>query len=507
MNKINKFSDAIITLCSVMLAFIMYNNILINADVAWHVEGARRILAGGDYLTNLLDNNSPYVFIFYIPVIWLSKIKVISCNYLINLYLLLWILATLALCHYLLSRIYLRDNLTKRVVYFTLIFILCFLPQASFGQREIVLVMLFLPYLFVRLHALLAPGTSLNFIIVILSVLFAILAISQNYFYLVLPLFLDSYITIKRKCVSNSCWFFYLGISISILNIAIAYPDYFQYIVPMTLCYEAGFNFPITLLLFEILVVISVLTILLIISHYKNIGDKNDVTALSGLIFLSLLIYFFEMKVWYYHLYPALAFTLLLLSLIAAKCSQDKFFHNGHQHNEIILVTSLAMLFTMTFTVATYIKDSIINFHNPKEETKLWIQYVQQHFDHKKLFFFVIRLGPAYISSIYTNVTIVSPWSNPWFLPNMIKNYSTGQFCNPVRDLNIFFTLTAKALKGTAPDFIIIEDVDKSVTYLGSPFSYRHFFSQDKQIQSLLKNYLLFDHYLGFDIYQKKKTF
>ncbi len=507
MKKINKFSDAIITLISVVLAFIIYNNIFVNADVAWHIEGARRVLAGADYLTNLFDNNSAYVFIFYIPVVWLCKLTLITGHYLLNAYLLLWILVVLYLCHYLLTKIYLQNKLTKRALYFTAVFILCFLPQASFGQREIVLVLLFLPYLFVRLHALIASPTKLSPTIIAISILLAIFAIGQNYFYIALPLFLDSYITIKRKFFNKYCWFFYLGIVLSVLYIVIAFPNYFPSIVPLTLCYESSFNFPFTLLLFEILVLISILAITMILFHYRNLGDKNDITLFSGLIFFSLVIYFFEMKVWYYHVYPAVAFTMLLLSLIATKCYQGKFFYQQHRHNEIILVMSLAMLFTILFTIAGYFKQNILRFHDSKSETNLWINFVKEHFDNKKLFFFVIRLGPSYLLPLYSNVTIASPWSNPWFLSNIIRNYDSGLFCNPVRDLDIFFNLTAKALQSTQPDFIIMENVEKSVLYLGSPFSYKHFFSQNKQIQSAFQNYFFWSNYLGFDIYQRKDTF
>lgn len=499
--------DITITALSLMVAFVIYNHVLINADVAWHIEGARRILAGGDYLTNLLDNNSPFVFGFYIPVIWLLKTHLFKPIPIIITYLLLWGIISLTLCYLVINRIKAYTDFTKRTVYYSLVFIVCFLPQASFGQREIILITLFLPYFFLKLHSLLnANTTSLPSMIVALSILMAVVAIAQNPLYLALPIFIDLFVYVNGNRLRLYSVFFYLGFLLCAILTPIYYPNYIKSIIPMTFCYEPGFNFPIIVLFLEILAVISLMTILLITVHYKKLEEKKDIALLTGLMILAFLIYFLEQKLWYYHFYPVLTFTVLVLAIIAAKSWQRLLFHHEHPQNEITFYISAAMLMMITITIGMYLKNQIVIFQDPRSSYKRWIHYAQQHFANKKLFFFEILLQPSYTLPLYTNSIIVSPWSNPWFLPAMIKNKNTGAFCNPQQDLKTFFAITAKSLQEQQPDFIIVEDLYNKIKYLGGSFSYIDFFSADASIKNQLNDFYLYDNYLGLIIYKRKSV-
>lgn len=507
MNK-SRALDALITLTSLLIAFWVYSNIFINADVAWHLEGAKRILTGGDYLNNLLDNNHPVVFLFYAPVIWLSKTKLISMPAAFHLYVLLWILTSLIICYYLINKIYsTKETFTKRFLYYTLLFALVFLPHYTFGQREIIMVTFFAPYLFLSIYTLVSPHSTIPKTLLVIIAVLGGFGIAQNLFYIFLPLFLDGYIIFKKRKFGLHQIILYTVIALIVLLTAIIYPNYFTRIVPLLLCYEPGFNFPITMLLLEISLVISLMTLSIVAFHRKKIKGMADIFLTSAMVIISVIICILEQKIWFYHFYPSLAFTLLLLAMLLAKAHDHHLFktHNDIQ-NIVTICLCCAIMFTLAAISLGYLRMNMYAFHHPQNELRQWIEYSQKHFEGKKLFFFVIRLGPAYSLPIYTNATVISPWSNPWFIPNMIKGRGSELFCRPKQDLDLFYAITANSLSKTKPDYIIAEDITQRLYYLNSPFSYFNFFNQNKTIKDLLANYYYVDNFLDFNIYRRKEN-
>ena len=82
-----KLVDATVTLFCLFGAYWLHINTFINWDVAGHIKGAKRLLLGGDYTTNVFDGNSPFVFAFFIPVIRLATFSYSHKTGQFNLYL------------------------------------------------------------------------------------------------------------------------------------------------------------------------------------------------------------------------------------------------------------------------------------------------------------------------------------------------------------------------------------------------------------------------------------
>jgi hypothetical protein len=115
--------DLLITGICLLLAYLIHIHAFLDLDVVWHVEAAKRLLSGGSYLTNIFDDNDPYVYGFYFPVIWLHTITQIKIRYLIIIYPLLINTFFLAFCYYLLIKAYIRKGFAAvRCVYYLLVF-------------------------------------------------------------------------------------------------------------------------------------------------------------------------------------------------------------------------------------------------------------------------------------------------------------------------------------------------------------------------------------------------
>lgn len=500
-----KIIDVTITIFFGFIAFFLYNNILIDGDVAWHIEGARRLLQGGDYLINVFDNNSPLVFFFYAPPVLLRHLIPISFIYLINLYLTIWVILILLSCHALISKLIPdTEYFVKRVIYYTLVYAFLFLPNETFGQREIILTYLFMPYFFLTLVTLSESRKQpLNKAFVFLCIILGIIGIFQNFFYIFLPLFLDTYSYLKRKKLEGYQILFYGLTALAILILTLSYPNYIKYIIPQTLCYESAFNFPLALLFLEILAFVSLLTLAVVVIHFKKLYSKDDIILTAGMVILCLLIYFMEMKLWYYHLYPALTFTILLLAFILTKFYKEA-------ARSLTISICLAMMLTIAFVDIQYFRTAILAFRNTEDPNNQWINFARQEFDNKKVFLFTMPLTSSYSLPIYTNTIVVSPWSNPWFVPYIIKKDNgiikkDNFFCNFNNDRQIFDQVLISSLLNYTPDYLVVEHFDYSVRYRNEQFYYLTFFAQNTEVKKLLNNYGFKKMFKNFDIYQRKQ--
>lgn len=511
MNKKNKnlLYDSIITFLCLIVAYQVQHSAFINWDVAWHVEGARRLLAGGHYLLNTFDNNSPLVFAYFFPLIWLTKVLTLPLANLALAYITLTALIPLSLCYYVLNQCFNdKDIVTRRLLYFTLVYCLLFLPAFNFGHREIVLFYFFIPY-FMAISFSTYIHLRLNRYLLYLMAFLAAYGITQNLLYLSIPIFIDLYRLLKRKTFTHYQFFFYSCVAANIAIVAYLYPDYFAHIIPMVLCYESGFNFPITVLLLEILTFTSLLTVTTVLINFNKIKQSDDIILCFIATICSLLIYFFELKLWYYHLYPALCFVIFSLILLIAKYYEEVALGLGVKPRINLFTASLAggILATIFLTVFNFLLAGMAMYHNPQDITNKWIRYAEQHFANKKLYFLVIRLGPPYSLTMYThaNIKVVSPWSNPWMLPYIIlhHNKKTG-FCNLRKDSEIFIQVATNALVTQQPDFIITEDPPRTLMYRGQLFDYFRFFSDNKLFAQAIKNYVLYDRFYSYHIYQRR---
>jgi hypothetical protein len=509
----NRLKDIAITFICIAAAYLIYINQFLNADVTWHIEGAKRLLAGGDYLKNVFDDNSPFVFSYYIPLIWLSKVIPLSYPHLAPLYILATSLIPLILSYKLIHKAFgEKERVVRKLLYYAVLYIILFLPDANLGHREIVLIYFYLPYFLLIMFSTTYPNTFRpSKKIAFLTAILATFGICQNIFYLSVPIFVDIYKYLKIRQFKSYQLFFYIFVLFSVFIVFTVYPNYVRYIIPMVLCYESGFNFPVEVLLLEILTFMSLLTLFTVLLNIRRLYKSDDIILCFIAAVCSLLIYFFELKSWYYHLYPGLCFVILTLILLITKFYEENFLELYISPRVSLFSASIAtgiLSLIVLINLNSYRLEWTI-FHNPKDEANRWIQYGREHFANKRVFVIAMRLGVPYFLSFYSNGTIevVSPWSNPWVLPYFIihQNNNHKIFCSIPKDIKLFQRIASNAI-ANKPDFIVIEIVNKSLNlfYYREPFDYVSFFSKDKNFRDLMKKYCFYGNYQQeFAIYKK----
>lgn len=476
--------DLLITVSLFLIAFLIRINTFIDMDVAWHIDGAMRFHNGGNYLTNIFDDNSPFVFWFYSPLVLLKSVTAGSYWYLIPIYILTANLLGLFLFTKILKTFQL-SLFAKRLLYYLVIGILLFLPLMNFGQREIILINFILPYFFLLLNF--KNIVNSNTFTIICS-LFAAFGIMQNPFFLVVIVAIDITRWSYNKKFTYFQIIFYLNVLIYFLLIHYFYPEYFTVILPFTICYESAFNSSWSYL-FTGVTLLTILVLALVLISLKKLSHQSNIIIGSLATFLSLMIYLAEQKDWYSHLYPAFCFALLTNAFILLTCLEE----GGKNRAARFYQATTAAIFLITLAgTLNFLVGMIREFHDNNYIWNKWITFSNQNFQNKKIFFLMPYYPPLHQIPIYSNTKVVSPWFNAWFIPALEKNHFFPAFCHVERDLKIIKNLVVNAIDQTQPDFVLVRAYTVTDQPSFPPSAY------------FLRNYYIFRNYQGIAIYKKR---
>lgn len=487
----------------IVISYWLQTHTFLDPDVAWHVEGARRLLQKGKYLTDIIDDNPPFVFRFYYPVIWLQSWTKITYLKLIPAYILSINTMALTGCYYFINKLSPFNKAHCTVLFCALIFIFFLLPAMSHGQREMVMISLLMPYFLFNIFF--SPRlTKSNPMITLFWALVASFAILQNIFYIGILFILDSARYFQKKPLLNTALFVYMGIFFQLVLLFFFFPAYTHVIVPLTICYEKGFNFSLLQLLSTEPFLLCACTLLLSLFVLRTLEPYQKVTLLTFIYCFFL--YFLEKKGWYYHLYPACAFSVLFLTFlwiqlnINEKSRRSLTNPNTHQNGlRVLIICSIIAIFV------SYIRMLGLSAHHELQQfskqdsaKRQWINFSNKYFYRKKVFYLAPIEPYGYSLPIYADVNNVSPWLNAWFIPYLLlpQKITEPFFCQPRKDMQLFFKMTQDAISKESPDFIVIK-IPRALK--GNTASFL------PKISTLLDGYYFYKNVQEFYIYKKER--
>lgn len=120
-------------------------------DCAWFLYVAEQLLNGKALYTDIIEVNPPLGMWLVVPIVWAAKQLAINSVAATYTTLLLASVGTLGLCNRYLRKSSDLNPLARMAFIFCLALCLLFFPAAFFAEREHFIVMLFLPWLFLRL--------------------------------------------------------------------------------------------------------------------------------------------------------------------------------------------------------------------------------------------------------------------------------------------------------------------------------------------------------------------
>ncbi|MCB1682736.1 MAG: hypothetical protein KDI65_12490, partial [Alphaproteobacteria bacterium] len=330
----------------------LYLNFYLNTDFGWLFTCLQRYLAGGTYATDFYETNPPLSFLLYLPAYLLySTLGVFPSIGILIYFAIINVLVAVIILKYM--RLYDFPATMKAGVIFSLIFVTTWLTNASYGQKDHLIFLLFLPYTLMHV-GIIASRTIPKNLIIITSILGG-LAVCIKPHYLLIPATFYLYRLVANRnllkiILSIDFVAFVLTGLVYLAFIYMCFPDYFNIILPEVLEYY-GEDKPLPVtphLSFMVLSVTAFLILLFVQETEQTKFLRLTVFALIGLSILSAIAYYAQNKGFYYHTIPffgyaAMAFILALFGLI----------YYSSRILEASIIVPVVVIFLITHTFMT----------------------------------------------------------------------------------------------------------------------------------------------------------
>jgi hypothetical protein len=485
-----------------LIAWIIQSHLLLNWDVSWLMHASKRMLAGGSYTQDFFEINPPMILYLYVPPVLFAKFSALSIVTSLRLYIFILASVSLAVSYLLAKKLFPeKERAIAQILIITMALAYFMLPAYEFGQREHLMLMLIMPYLF--LVALRSqnkhPADILAFVIGLLAGLgfaikphFLVIFILAEIYYLYLMQRFFAWMRVETVTVVSIC-ILYLA------SVMIWYSDYLTTIVPVVLrFYDNGFSQSWMTIVFQSSLFFVWIAIALYFVQYK----KNTARHLNTLFFITLMaclaIYGWQGRTWYYHLMPVLTMALLLAALSFYEIVKD-----GEIKNRNMFSLSLfgLLLFSMPMYVAA--KNTLWGYQYKNHMTD-FIVYLKNHMAHRSFFVFASTTVYAYPIVDYTDAIAPSRFAFPGWVPGMLKRHDAQS----AADKRFFMDMMMEDFVTQKPDFIFV-DVQSHKNYIDDVnFQYVPYFSENAVFKQLWKSY----HYVAtiespltykFEVYQR----
>lgn len=309
------------------LAYLLQVPLVFSPDVGYLLYASKQLLAGGNYVSEIFETNPPMILYLYSPIWWLANWMHIEIIFAARLYALLLASLSAVSCFMLLKKI----TAPKARIYFyslfyTVLLMLFILPLKAFLQREHILLMVLLPYLFAAVLAL--EDEPLPPVLAFFIGLFAAAGFALKPFFLVTFCLIEGCFILKKRH-----FFAWVRMeSLIIVSVLLIYfatlwlykIDYFHVIIPLVLQYY----YPIVEKPWiDIISVPSVSFCLAILISYPLLAKHDKFRTMGTVLFLGLLgmtvALLLSRTPWYYHVLPAFGLAFLLVMHYFGQAVED----------------------------------------------------------------------------------------------------------------------------------------------------------------------------------------
>ncbi|HVP83373.1 MAG TPA: hypothetical protein VMS78_01510 [Rhizomicrobium sp.] len=297
---------AVVGWTAVVLAIRL--SIPLNHDVAWIMEGAQRLLAGGQFGRDVVDANPPLAW-------WISCIPAAVANVSglgLGVSSVLFTTAAGLLSVWLTNAVLTRSDVassTRAILISLLPVPLLISPGYDFGQREHLMLIGAIPY--AAAASLAAQGRKLDFRLALAVGLFAAPAFCLKPYFLVVPVFVEAWLALR--CRSLRIWLrpeFLVTPVFGVLYLAaikLFAPDYLAVVMPEAAAIYWAFNAPVTRVVPLVAQFMAppllgwVLALVAKRSKPSLLAEALGVSAIAGAVSAVL-----QMKGFSYHLVPGI---------------------------------------------------------------------------------------------------------------------------------------------------------------------------------------------------------
>ncbi len=459
--------------------FIRFQSSLIH-DTAWYLYVAQGLLHGKKLYLDFVEVNPPLGMWLVVPPVWLAErtgLASVACFY---SYLFAITAIVLALCwRYAMTEV----RSSRALMLLATSAILLFAPGNNFGQREHFMVLLFLPWVILRMqHAPQAKGWER-----VLVGAAAGLAIALKPHAIFAPLCVEATLCFQQRNWRQAVAVENAAALAAVLAygaaIAIFTPEFFGGIIGLgRTAYLPYYGYPLPVVLMD-----AKWAVIFMALGFLGIADKRvQIYWAAALGFL--VSYFLQNKGFTYHILPATIFALL-----ACAASLQAGFASPRFKTMATATIGLAALALLVSEPQEYeqnrdISSRIEALRGPEVQS---------------IFIASNRFAHAFPYVVEQHLDWASRLPTQWLVPYVSDHWKPGESTHD--------PIVAKALDWTMedfanlkPDLVAIDNTKAQRAAMGS-FEFLKFWNEDPRFAALWQNYRLASEQGDILIYQRQK--
>lgn len=482
------------------IAWVMHHPLAPSWDTIWLMEAAKRMLHGGTYTHDFFETNPPLIFFLYLPPIFISSLLHLDIMTSFRGYIFFLSAASLLLCYPWAKRIFSKQNpWMLPLILMALSICYLILPLYELGQRDHLLVILTMPYLFITAYRL--ENGSVNPLAALMLGLLAGIGFSLKPHFLITPLLIELYCMLKQKNIFY--WWrpevLALGCFMGcyLMAVVIFFPDYFSFIIPFSLRhYYAVIGSSLSSLLLPPLALFCWLPFILFfltrpqLKTYKYLS-VIFLLALTGFLFS----YISQRNTFYYHFIPPLSLAILLFTLLFTP------FLLQHRNNKI------AFIFILLTAISFFILP-ILQWHQiyqrwagHKARVKNLIHFLQTEAPHQPVYFLTTTMVYSFPSMYYAKAKHSSRFPFLWMVASLAnqENKNSALF---LKDKMLLIHMICEDFQKNKPALVFIDESQHKPYFSKSHFDFLNYFSQDPAFKTEWKNYQYLTTIKQYGVYQ-----
>lgn len=487
-----------------VVAILLRYTSLNNHDNSWLLYLVGEYLKGARLYVDLIEVNPPLIIFLYVPPVWIAQLLSLEVINIFYTYVFALAMASCWLCCCFLLT---KSAINRWVVALIIIIALFVLPRGDFGQREHLMVMFSLPYIFLIMRRV--EGQPCNKVLATFIGLLALLGFGLKPYFLIVPAVLEAYLLLSSRNLKQifrpETWSLGLGLVGYVGVIFLFTPDYITFVVPMALeVYNQAFTNSYMKVIFrqELIFIVLLMTTGGILLYQKRVFPSS-VFALFLALFLSgcaaYVMYVMQMKGWRYHLYPALAFLFIACGVIVAEWSK-------HTNSGL---TSYAIIILGAFVLLGLPVSFMMDYSYKNASVKNWRKLIEENQPVTAIYSLSSTLRVGFPLVTHAHLQWSSRFPALWILPGVIRGKATasGEALQKIIKIEKYHTdAVIEDLTKFNPEFVIVDVRTDKTHYDGIPFDFIDYFSKDIRFKTLWSNYHKVGHSdLGFDFYSSNK--
>lgn len=511
MSVINHYKNVVYYIAGIItiacVAYTIQINMFFNPDVASLLYDTKLFLSGGTYVKDFFETNPPMIFILYSPVVLLQQWFLCDIRHILNGYVIFLALLSLYLCYQSLNSILENKNdLLKYAILCSLIYGYLILPIYDFGQREHLLLLLIMPYVFYVIFRAQNKSINYNILFAILIGLMAGIGFSLKPFFLIPLVLIELYLIVKTRnpwaWVRVEAWIVLAIMLFYLVLIRVFHPAYLETMLPLiSHWYFLGTkeDWPVILSRPKVLFCFAIL--IYYFAFYRKTSSHEFIQVLMLALFGFVLAFLIPRSAWNYHVLPAYVFAIVLCVIFF--CQGCLIYQNEKSNKKLFFLMTIAS-FMMPMIIHALELDRAIKAVQYKSMIMLFNKIKTLPFH--SIYCYSTVTSVCFPMVTLNNLSLAGRFPLLWWVRGMtvvedsaedmpVKSYL-------VKEKNYFSSEIAYDLNHFKPELIVIFALEEQF-FLPKGYSFSSYFSDNPAYREAWSHYRLLEEMGYFRLYYR----